>query len=97
MSDLKELLSRHRCDVSRLRGRCQHRERDITIREDHSVVGCGSAYPSIHVVCRNCGAKKIIFRSGETELKKKVKKTLKRQGFADERMDLAIQYDWELD
>ncbi len=63
---------------------------------DHSVVGRGAGEASFHIICRNCGCKKIIFRQGD-ERKKEVKKTLDHQkGFSDQR-DGFVQHDYEID
>lgn len=96
MSELLELITQHREATDALRKRCLHHEKDIKLWLDHSCVGCGSAYPSINVVCRNCGSKKIIFRTHEeVRSKKKADKTLKLQGFKDERVTWT-DHQWEL-
>ena len=93
-SELKALRAKLRADEEALRARCPHKPSWVSVRLDRSVVGCGSAYPSVHVTCRNCGARKIIFGHGRKE---GVEKRLDRQGFDDERTDLSIAYEWELD
>lgn len=97
MSELLDMMNRHYEEIKALRARCQHRERDIKISKDPSCVGMGSAYPASHVVCHNCGLKKIIFYRSFEETKVKVEKTMKRQGFKDERLDLGITYQRELE
>jgi hypothetical protein len=96
-SELKALIDGHNAAVEALRKRCVHEPKNLKIHEDHSVVGRGSSGPSIHVVCRNCGTKKIIFRRTEAEYKRKVEKTMAKQGFEDERLGCAITYEWELE
>jgi len=95
MSELIELEKRHMEEIDSLRARCPHRPKWIKIHQDSSVVGLGSSTPSVHVVCQNCGVKKIIFRKSGEE-KRKVQKTLKKQGFKDERLNCAVQHSWEL-
>lgn len=96
-SELLVLNRGHHAAVAALQARCVHPEKAIKIRLDGECVGKGSSSPSVHVTCRNCGKKKIIFRRSEAELKTKVQKILTRQGFKDERLDCAIQYEWELE
>ncbi len=95
--NLKGMMKRHQCEIDQLRACCKHHQNNIKVRKDHSCVGMGSAYPSIHVTCRNCGTVKIMF-IGHTETKVKIERTLKRQsGIKDQRLDCCIQYEWELD
>jgi hypothetical protein len=95
-SELQEMHQRHRGEEEELRKHCLHNPGHIKIRYDRSCVGAGSAYPSVHVVCRNCGCKKIMFRE-DAELKVKIVKTLRRQkGIKDQRLDCVATYDWEL-
>lgn len=96
-SELKALIDGHNAAVDALRKRCDHAPKYLKIYLDHSVVGCGSSIPSVHVICRNCGTKKIIFRRTEAEERTKVEKTMAKQGFSDERMDCVIRYEWELE
>ncbi len=90
-SELVRLHEKFIKDVDVLRKRCSHQKTMLTIKFDHSVVGCGSAFPSIHVICINCGKTKIMFRSyKEMEMGKrlKIQLTLKRQlGIEDQRLD----------
>jgi len=95
-SELKRLISEHRTDVELLRAKCKHPPNMIIIRLDYSSVGLSSGTPTVHVVCTNCGAKKIICGL-DSKQRHKVRKTLKRQGFKDERTGCFIQHDWELD
>lgn len=93
-SALKEMFERHRLEIKELRENCAHK--NLKIRKDRSCVGAGSLFPSIHIVCRNCGKKKIIFRR-KSEENVEVEKTLELQaGFKDQRLDCST-YDWELD
>lgn len=94
-SQFLQLQAKHRKEIDELRENCTHPSEYIKIREDRSQIGKGTAYPVVHVVCCNCGTKKIIFNLDEKQ-RKTVKKTLKKQGFRDERLDLYAQYDWEL-
>jgi hypothetical protein len=97
MSELLEMWKRHEDEIDELRSRCKHLKKDIVIRRNHSSVGAGSLYPSIEVVCTNCGTLKIMFRNSEKEFKIKPLKTLKRQkGIQDQRLDLYVKWDWEL-
>jgi len=98
MSELLELRKKYNDDVEKLRHQCKHPKKDIVIREDGSCVGAGCLYPSIIVVCINCGTKKIMFRQKDSEFKVKPLKTLKRQsGIKDQRLNCYIHYDWELE
>lgn len=94
-SELKELLDKHRKEIDTLRKNCSHEKKYIKIREDSSCVGCGSIHPSVNVICRNCGSKKIIFGLDSCK-RKTVKKSLKRQGFKDERCGLVITFEWDI-
>ena len=95
MSELRVIWKRHELEVRALRQRCPHRKEDIVIRCDGSNIGKGALYPAVHVICTNCGRKKIIFGLS-LEKRKKVKKRLTRQGFKDERLEGRVQYNWEL-
>lgn len=95
MSELKEMWARHREEIDVLRRTCQHKQLKHT--RDTGVVGRGSAWPSHHIVCRNCGTMKIIFIQDAQEAKRKAKLTLKRQpGFKDQRLGCYVQYEHEL-
>lgn len=96
MSELKAMMKRHYEEIASLRMSCLHFTKYIKIELDYSVVGKGSAYPADHIICRNCGVKKIVFRKGDERLTK-VTRMLERQGFKDERMGCVIQYERELD
>lgn len=95
-SELKEMWKRHREEIDRLRKSCKHEKKFIKIYEDGACVGCGSAYPSVNVVCCNCGKGKIIFGL-DSKKRKTVKKTLKRQGFKDERSPCFARHEWEIE
>jgi hypothetical protein len=97
MSELLELWKKHRDEINALRKRCKHPKKDIIIRQDNACCGRGCLYSSIHVVCINCGTKKIMFRQDDKEFKIKPLKTLKRQkGIKDQRLDCYVEFDWEL-
>jgi len=97
MSEILEMWKRHENEIDQLRKRCKHLKKDIIIKKDHSCVGRGSIYPSIHVICTNCGTKKIMFRQSEKEYKIKPLKTLKHQrGIQDQRLGCYVKWDWEL-
>ena len=96
MSELLELIRQHRQQAEDLRARCPHKKKDIKLWLDSSCVGCGTAYPSINIVCKNCGTRKFIFRTHEeVRKKKKPRLTLKLQGFKDERLSYTDN-QWEL-
>lgn len=96
--NIKNLLKLHQEQLDSLIKHCSHKPKDIKIYEDKSVVGRGSAYPSVHVVCKNCRAKKIIFRRTSTDCPKEILPILTKQGgFEDERLDLRFRYDWEIE
>ena len=95
-SALLEMKHRHELEEDELRKNCKHLPSYIKIKLDHSCVGAGSCYPRVDVTCRNCGTKKCIFNL-DSDKRKTVKKTLKRQGFKDERCGLYVQYDRELE
>lgn len=104
---LLEMRKRHRQEEDDLRSTCKHPKSAIKISKDHSVVGHGCAYPSVHVVCRHCGSMKIIFRHTAASMKIKIKKTLEAQGgfegdnpggnSSEERLGCQVHYDWELE
>lgn len=95
-SELKEMLKKHREEIDTLLKNCTHKH--LKIYKDHSVIGCGSAYPAIHIICKNCGKKKIMFVNGLTEYKTKIEKTLEKQdGIKDQRLNCRIQYEYELE
>jgi len=97
MSELKNLLKKHRDEIDNLRNTCKHQKKFIKIIKDDSCVGGGSLYPSIIVVCTNCGSKKVMFIEKD-ELKIKPLKTLNRQkGIKDQRLNLHINHEWELE
>lgn len=96
MSELKTLIQEHREAVKDLRDKCRHPAKMISFRLDHSAVGRGSSVPPIHLTCTNCGMVKVIFEVPKNEYRK-VRKTMGKQGFKDERTDLYFQYDWELE
>jgi len=95
-SKLQELRDKHYEEIKALRKKCSHEKKYIKKSEDYSVVGCGASEPSVHVICRNCGSMKIIFGL-DNKKRKTIKKSLKRQGFKDERRGLVTTYDWELE
>lgn len=95
-STLKDMMARHRQEIDDLRSNCKHKS--LVVWEDRSHIGCGSAYPSAHIMCADCGTKKIMFRRSAKEMAVKVQKTLKKQaGIVDQRLDCYIIYEWELD
>lgn len=97
MSEILSMLNRHEKEKDELRHKCLHAKKFIKIIKDHNVVGCGSIFPSVHVVCRNCGEKKIMFIHTAQESKIKIEKTLKRQtGIKEQRLGFSILYEWEL-
>ena len=96
MSQIKELWKKHYNEIEELRKTCKHQKKHIIKREDSSVVGCGTAFPSVHVTCTNCGMKKIIFRKAN-EMGTYIRKTLDKQGFKDERLNGYVRYEWELE
>lgn len=61
--NLKELLAKHRAEIDALRASCSHTK--LIKYEDSSCVGAGSAFPSVRIVCVNCGKRKTIFRNRE--------------------------------
>jgi len=96
MSELKKMLKRHYDEKQELLNSCNHPPDMIKIYEDHSVVGRGCGIPSVHVICKNCGFEKIIFRDF-SESNIEVQKTLEFQhGFKHQRFS-QITYEWELD
>jgi len=95
-SALKEMHERHLQEEEELIKSCPHLKKYIKIELDHSYVGAGSCYPSVRVICRNCGELKVIFDL-DSKKRKTVKKQIKKQGFKDERTDLYVQDDWELE
>jgi len=96
MSKLLDMKRRHQNEIDALQEGCKHT--NIKMLRDSSVVGDGSLYPSHHIICRDCGKKKIIFVRNEKESKRKPKKTvLKEGGWVDERVGLTAHYDYELE
>ncbi len=74
--------------IEKLQKECLHKKSWLQFYYDHSIVGHGSAFPSIYIICKNCGTSKLIFIDWN-EIKTKVIKTLKRQkGFKDQRFDI---------
>ena len=94
-SELLEMRERHIQEEETLRQTCKHYPSYLKKKLDHSCVGAGSCYPSVSIICRNCGTSKIIFDL-DAKKRKTVKKTLKRQGFRDERLDCYTHYDDDL-
>lgn len=95
-SEYLELKEKHWKELEELRKICKHDVKHIKIYFDHSVVGRGSASPSVHIICRNCGSKKVMFRESD-EMKVRIFKTLKRQrDIKDQRLDGICCYDWEV-
>jgi hypothetical protein len=93
-SKFVELTEDYNEQIDELRKRCPHKKSWLRKRLDHSVVGAGCVYPSVHIVCTNCGAMKVIFRMHEgqnsdnqkEERDVPIKMTLKIQkGFTDQR------------
>lgn len=95
-SALREMQRKHFMEEEELRKKCPHLKSYLKMSLDDSSVGAGSCYPSIHITCRNCGTKKIIFHLNP-EKRKTVKKQLKRQGFKDERLNCYTQYSSDLE
>lgn len=93
MSQLKKIMESYYKQVEELQLKCKHLSKDIVIRTDSSVVGRGSLYPRIDVVCINCGKKRIIF---DISPRVKINKSIEFQGFKDERFG-SISYLRELD
>lgn len=94
-SALLEMRNRHIQEEEDLRKNCPHLPSYLKKKLDHSCVGTGSCYPAISIICRNCGTSKIIFDL-DSEKRKTVKLSLKRQGFKDERLDCYAQYNDDL-
>jgi len=83
---LKELLNKHRTEIKELQQKCKHS--DLSLYYDKSVIGAGSSSASVHIYCKNCGLKKIIFRKPE-ELATPIVMTLEKQeGFRDQRLNI---------
>ena len=95
-SELRNMQHRHFEEEEMLRDNCPHLKSYLKMKLDHSCVGAGSCYPSVHITCRNCGTKKIIFHL-DANKRKTVKKQLKRQGFKDERLNCYTQYSSDLE
>ena len=95
-SKLKELWDKHEKEIDTLRSNCKHEPKYIKITESNACVGAGSIYPSVSVICRNCGTKKIIFGL-DNKKRKTVKKTMKRQGFKDERRNGPARFEYEIE
>jgi hypothetical protein len=96
MSALKQMLNRHHEEILELRKTCPHES--LKMSQDRSGIGCGSCWPSIDIVCKNCGVMKIIFFRDEDEYKNRanILKTLEIQkGFKDQRIT-TIQYEHQL-
>ena len=97
-SELLSMLDRHEKEENELRRKCPHSKKFIKVLRDGSIVGCGSAFPSVHVICRNCGKKKIMFIGNWRESRIKIEKTIKRQkGIKDQRLDLSTEFRRELE
>lgn len=110
VSQLKTLIQKHNKEIEDLRKACPHDKKFIKIDVDYGVVGAGSCFPSVHVICRNCGGSKVIFHLTPKQ-RRKVRKTLKRQfptfngsryykdgsDKPDERLDLATDNLYELE
>jgi hypothetical protein len=91
-----ELKEKHWKELEELRKTCTHDVKYLKIWFDHSCVGRGWGTPSVNIICRNCGSKKIMFRTSE-EMKVRIFKTLKRQrDIKDQRLDCRVEYDWEV-
>jgi len=91
-----QLIKKHHKELQELRTSCEHPKDKLLLRLDRSVVGAGSAHPSVHVICPNCGSMKIMFRHGK-ECGVPLIPTLKRQnGIKDQRLDLYVTYEHEV-
>lgn len=90
-SEYLEMKQRHDEEHEALRKNCKHDRKFLKKRLDHSCVGAGCCVPAVVIICRNCGTDKIIFNL-EPKQRQKVKMTLKRQGFKDERLDGYARY-----
>jgi len=99
VSEFLEMRKRHLEELNSLRKRCKHPKKDIKISFDGSQIGLGCRFPSVHVICKNCGRKKVMFReTDDKEMKVKIVKTLKRQaGIRDQRLGLVALYDYEVE
>lgn len=95
--ELFTLIKKHQKDLTDLRYNCSHDPSKLVFKYDWNVVGRGSSTPSIHISCPNCGKKKIMFRRDKEEFLVKIERTLEKQvGIRDQRVDLYIQYDHEI-
>ena len=93
---ITQMLNRHDAELKALRSSCSHPEEDILVHYDGSCVGAGSPYPAVHVVCSQCGSKKIMFRQTSEEAREPILKQLTRQaGIKDQRLGLHARYRWE--
>jgi hypothetical protein len=55
------LIKEHQQEIKALQESCPHPKERIRIYKDNSVVGKGSRFPSLHIICQRCGKKKIVF------------------------------------
>ena len=97
MSELKKLLEKHRNEIEHLRDTCKHDKKYIKIKKDYGCVGCGTAFPSINVICTNCGTKKIMFLSRDEQYIKPKKVLTIQRGIRDQRLNGYVRHDWELE
>ena len=88
-SELKELWNKYEKEVDDLRSNCKHEKKYIEIIEIKACVLFGDKYPSVEVICRNCGMIKRI-NGLDNKKRKAVKKTMEPQGFKDERVSHVI-------
>lgn len=90
--------ARHAKELATLRDTCNHPKEQLLLREDHSCVGAGSAYPSVHIICPLCGCLKIMFPRTNHERNTYILPTLNKQiGIRDQRLGLFVENDSDMD
>lgn len=93
MGALKKMLQRHREEIAQLRAECEHET--LRIRKDRSCIGRGTRFPSIRIVCPNCGKAKLMFIESDEEAAVEIKKTLERQDGIKDQRETTFEYEFE--